>query len=793
MSPPDLPITPLLPQLVATLRSEPGALLHAPTGAGKTTRVPPALWRADLTDGLIVLTEPRRVAARAAASRMAEELGEEVGETVGLRMRDEVLVSDHTRILVVTEGVLLRMLVTDPLLEEVGLLIFDEFHERHLDADLALAMAWELTRELRDDLKVLVMSATLQIDTLQRYMVVTLLDSPGRTYPVEIRHLDRPDDRPMARQAADAASTLARETGGDVLVFLAGRREIEDAARALDGQTDAEIRPFHGGLPLSEQRALLRPGQRQRIILSTNVAETSVTLPGIRAVVDTGEVKQLSRHPRTGLNHLRKVPHSVASADQRAGRAGRVGPGIAWRLWTQQEHRRRRSHDVPEVQRLDLTDALLLLRAWDDRPAGDFPWLEPPEESRLQAAEGLLERLGALDGGGLTDLGRAMATLPVSARLARVLLAATGTPFADQAATLAAALSADRRRGGWDLHAHATGSQQLPRTERRQAERLRRLMRRSHGAGEPAASLAAALAMGFPDRVALAREGQPHVYLLASGRGARCDAHAPLGVALEVSDTEGSEARIDVLWPLDEEDLHAPWVTTARLEPSSGKVIGVRQCRWGALVLAEQTGVPVTRETRHQALVAALPDDPERFLPDDRDLRQLLGRVRFLHRRDPDLPLPDVSPDGLRRLAVDLLRDCRHLEDLHKAPWSRAILDDLEWTARQALDQRAPAGIPIPTGRTARLDYGGEVPVLAVRMQELFGLDRHPTVDGVPIVLHLLAPNRRPAQITSDLPGFWRGSWAHVRKDLKARYPKHVWPDDPLTAAPTARAKPRKR
>jgi ATP-dependent helicase HrpB len=807
-----LPIDPVLPEVVATLArpdGPPAVVLHAPTGAGKTTRVPPALL--DAVDGLILVVEPRRVAARAAAARMAAERGESVGQTVGYQVRLERKRSAATRILVVTTGILLRRMVSDPFLEGVGAIVLDEVHERSLDADLALSIARHLQREVRDDLVLVAMSATADTERLARFLDAPLVRSEGRTYPVDIRYLQTRTDDTTEALAARGARGLLDETGGDVLVFLPGVREIGRTAERLGDLPGVDVLPLHGRLPAAEQDRALRPGDRPRIVLATNVAETSVTLPSVRAVVDAGLVRQLTFDARRGLDRLVTVPNSRASADQRAGRAGRVGPGLCLRLWTEHAHHARPAHDEPELRRVSLEAALLTLFALGEPDVRAFPWLEPPPEPAIARALDLLTDLGALDDG-LTPLGEALSSIPAPPRLARMVLAGQTHGCLRGAATAAALLSdrlpfrrdRPRHRSSSDLadlldamardgaNGWRASSRHGVRTVRRLADQLQRAAKGPRGEDAP---LARALVAGFPDRVALRRpDGR---YLLANGRGAVLSPDSAVRdaacvVALDVRDKAGSEATIHLASEADVDWLPARTGVEVTYDADRDRVVGSEVHRYRALVLSRREGVAVPAEQTLAALAEAAAAYPHRIVPDDRDTARLLARLRYLGRRRPDLDLPGATPDDLVARVWQVGRGCRSLAAVRKADWKGAMLGGLSWPQRQALDRLAPESITVPSGSAIRLQWPDEgPPVLAVRMQELFGLAETPTVAGAPVMLHLLAPNMRPQQITDDLAGFWARTWPQVRKELRARYPKHAWPEDPLKAS--AERRPRRK
>ncbi len=820
-------------------------MLHAPTGAGKTTRVPPALLSLGL-DGDVIVLEPRRVAARAAARRMAEEAGEPLGETYGYQVRLDRVAGPRTRVLVVTEGVLLARLASDPALDGVAAVVLDEVHERSVDADVALGICRQLQEALRPELRLIAMSATADTDRLAPYLDAAVVRSEGRAFPVDVRYLPRPLTGDIEEAAADAAIALLSETEGDVLVFLPGSREIARTARALAARrADAEIAVLHGRLPPAAQDAVLRPGAGQRVVLATNVAETSVTLPGVTAVVDTGLVRQVRHDPARGLDRLLVVPTSRASAAQRAGRAGRVRAGVALRLWTEAQHGARPAHDVPEVLRADLSAAVLALRAWGEPEPAAFPWPDPPPAHALAAADDLLAALGALsaDRRALSPVGVAMAALGLAPRLGRALVeGARRGALVHVAGAVVALLDAPlRREGPARVHARSDLEDQLdaltggpdhgwkpahpgaPRAWLTAREALVRRARRVLGEGsaplpdtreDEDRALAAALIAGFPDRVARARDAEtpadasplatrpdsPRRLLLASGRGAMLDPASAvqtsdLVVALEVDDRDGAEARVRLASAVSADLL--PVTTTVQLsyDADRDRLVGEAVTAFGALVLKRQSA-PVPDEDVLAALTDAARAHPHRALPHradpEGDAAHVLARLRFLARARPDLALPPLDDEALLARVPEAAPRARSLAEAARGDWVAALRGALTWPQQQALDTLAPSHLQVPSGSRVALQYPEEgPPVLAVRMAELFGLATTPTVAGAPVRLHLLAPNFRVQQVTDDLAGFWARTWPEVRKELRARYPKHSWPEDPLTAEPLRGARRR--
>ncbi|MDE1959379.1 MAG: ATP-dependent helicase HrpB [Xanthomonadaceae bacterium] len=835
MSDTTLPIDPLLPDLVATLAAHTRLVLEAPPGAGKTTRVPPALLAAPWLAGRrIVMLEPRRLAARAAAEFMAAQRGEAVGQTIGYRIRFESKVSAATRIEVVTEGILTRLIQDDPELAGIGAIVFDEFHERHLAGDLGLALALDVQATLRPDLRLVVMSATLDGERLARWLDAPRRSSAGRSYPVRIEHPPPRTQEPDATRLRRAVQQALAETDGDVLVFLPGRREIAQAqgmleealASAAGGVID--ILPLHGELALDAQRAALAPAApgTRRVILATNVAESSITLPGIRAVVDTGLAREPRFDPNSGFTRLQTGAISQASADQRAGRAGRVAPGVAYRLWPQSQ--RLESARAPEIAQADLSGLALELAAWG---SDALRWLDPPPPGALAQARELLQRLGALDGERrITVLGRAMLKLGASPRLAAAALRAPSPQRALIADLLAlienrsplragAARDDDLRPRVLALHAWRDGGAAAARRAGgdpgalaavEQASRgwRRRLDVRSAASGvSDAHAVGDLLLHAYPDRIALRDPAQPLRYVLANGRGVRLhEASSLIGEPWLVVTDLRLEARDSLIFaaaPFDPGLLERDYperfarVRSVRWNAERDAAEAFEEHRFDALVL-ERRGVPVGDADAVPALLAALRAQGLEALPWSDGTRRLRLRVQSLRDWMPELALPDLSDatllDSLDVWLAPHLAGKRRLDALGAIELAGALSALLDHAQRRALDAEAPAALTVPSGMTRTLDYApGRPPVLAVKLQELFGLADTPRIAGgrVPVTLHLLSPGGRPIQVTQDLRGFWDRTYPEVKKELKGRYPRHPWPDDPWSAKPTHRAKPR--
>jgi ATP-dependent helicase HrpB len=804
-----LPIDDAIPDLLAALRENGRAVLQAPPGAGKTTRVPLALLDGGLTRGRIVMLEPRRLAARAAAERMAETLGEAVGRTVGYRIRGETKAGRDTRIEVVTEGILTRMIQSDPALSGIGALIFDEFHERSLNADLGLALALEVRSALREDLILLAMSATLDAEPVARLMDAPVVTSEGRAFPVETRWRDRPLPRDRTRDAAIAAdiARAVEETEGGVLVFLPGEGEIRRVEFSLAGRLPpgTVVRPLYGAMDFAAQRAAIRPDPAARkVVLATSIAETSLTIEDIRVVIDAGLARRARFDPGSGMSRLVTERVTRAEADQRRGRAGRVAPGTCFRLWTRGEDGALAAYPPAEIEAADLTALALELAVWGARDPADLPFLTPPNPAAFAEARALLADLGALDGGGaVTAHGRAMAALPLHPRLAHMLLRA-----GPAAAPLAALLS-DRDplpRGasvdlGLRLDALADPRRAPPDRRpaldriRTEAQRLARLA--PEAPPLPPAQMAA---LAYPDRVGLRRPGDAPRWVLSGGKGTAMDAGDPLAGSrlIVVTDTDGhpTEATIRQAIAITEADIRAAlsdrigWTRVCAWSRRDRRVLAREQERLGALVLAERPWRDVPEEAAARAMLDGVRDLGLTLSPAAERLRT---RSEMLRAAGHDLP--DLSDAGLLARLEDWLLPhlggVRSAEDLAGLDLLEPLRLHLGWERLQLVDRLAPARLTTPLGREVPLTYDHGAPEIAVRLQEMFGVTEHPVAGGQPVRVTLLSPAGRPVQVTTDLPGFWRTSYADVRKDMRGRYPKHPWPEDPTEARPTLRAKPR--
>jgi ATP-dependent helicase HrpB len=818
-----LPIDEVLPQLAASLRARPNAVLVAPPGAGKSTRVPLTLldepW---VGQRKLIVLEPRRLAARAAADRMARTLGEEVGDTVGLRVRLGSRIGRRTRIEVVTEGVFSRMILDDPALDGVAAVLFDEFHERSLDADLGLALALDAQGGLRDDLRLLAMSATLDGARVARLMgEAPVIRSEGRAYPVETRYLGRDPNRRIDEAVADAILRALRGESGSLLVFLPGQgeiRRVETRLRERMGDPAVDLAPLYGALDRAEQDRAVEPAGpgRRKVVLATAIAETSLTIEGVRVVIDSGLARVPVYEPGIGLTRLETVRVSRASADQRRGRAGRTAPGVCFRLWEEAATGSLEPFAKPEILSADLAPLLLDCAAWGVADPATLPFLDRPPAPAVKEARALLLELGAVDQDGrITNTGRRLQALPLPPRLARMVMDASerGPDAARDAADLAALL-VERGLGGDAVDL----SERLERFRRDRSRRAGDMRRMAQGWARAAQAEAPCLqggreaspghliALAYPDRMAKAR-GRPGEYVMANGRGAVLEAHERLAreAFLAIAEIAGGAASARI--------LAAAALTLAELEEAAGprivagdevvfdeasRALRARVTRrLGAIALSERPLPAPATEEAARILARGIGSLGLDVLPWSKSLAQWRERVMFLRRAEGE-GWPDLSEEALGAtiedwLAPHLLGKAA-LSELGAAEFAQALQALLPWPLQRRLETDAPTHVEVPTGSRIPVDYGSEEgPALAVRVQELFGLSTHPTIAAgrVPLALHLLSPAHRPIQITKDLPGFWRGSWAGVRADMRGQYPKHPWPEDPLKAEPTRRAKPR--
>ena len=822
-----LPIDEALPALTHALCANNAAVLVAPPGAGKTTRVPLVLmdepWAADRK---ILVLEPRRLAARAAAERMAATLDEKVGDTIGLRVRFGSKVSRKTRVEIVTEGIFTRLILDDPSLDGVAAVLLDEFHERSLDADLALALARDAQQGLRDDLKLLAMSATLDGARVAKLLGdAPVIESAGRMFDVETRYVGREQRAPIEQQMADAVARALRTDPGSVLAFLPGAAEIRRTeSRLNDMLNDAsvDVVTLYGALDAQVQDRAIAPAPpgRRKVVLATSIAETSLTIQGVRIVVDSGLARVPRYEPDVGLTRLETVRVSRAAADQRRGRAGRTEPGVCYRLWDQPQTASLEAYARPEILAADLSGLLLDLAQWGATDPGTLAFLDPPPAGALAEAKALLLELGAIDRDGrITDEGRRLRALPLPPRLARMVVDAAAEGAAARAADIAAILS-ERGLGGDDVD--LTHRLDVFRRDRsRRGEDARRMAKRwaeivESQPSSPARSaphlpqehmsIGQILSLAYPDRIAKNR-GAHGAFLLANGRGANVDPASALSreVFLAIAELAGTAAQGRVLLaaPITLEEIEARFADKIEnreniaFDAASASLRGRRSERLGALVLAERTMRVVPSDETARLLADGIAKLGVSQLPWTKSLRQWRDRVMFLRRAEGD-EWPDLSDDALATTAQEWLEPILQfktaLADIDVDELSTALHALLPWPMPRRLDAEAPTHFGAPSGSSIPIDYEAEEgPKLSIRVQELFGLDRHPSIaDGkVPLVVELLSPAQRPVQVTRDLPGFWRGSYAAVKAELKGRYPRHPWPDNPLAAPATRRAKPR--
>ena len=831
-----LPIDAVLDELARTLAGHAAAVLVAPPGAGKTTRVPLALLDAPwVGKGKIIVLEPRRIAARASAERMAQTLGERVGETVGYRVRFGSKVSRATRIEVVTEGIFSRQIIDDPELSGVAAVLFDEFHERSLDADLGLALARDSQMGLREDLRILVMSATLDGARVAKLLGdVPVVASEGRAFPVETRYLGRKADAPLERQMADAIAMALRADPGSVLAFLPGAAEIRRTQNFLGERVhDAtiEIVPLFGALDASVQDRAIAPAPKghRKVVLATSIAETSLTIEGVRIVVDSGVARVPRYEPDIGLTRLETVRASRAAVDQRRGRAGRTEPGVCYRLWDEPQTASLAAYTQPEILSADLSSLVLDLAQWGVSDPSTLAFLDAPPAPALKEARELLRELGALDSDGrITAEGRSLRALPLPPRLARMIVDSHRLGAGEEAAEIAAALT-ERGLGGDNVDLDVRLDQfrrdrsQRATSARSQAQRWAAQVAAGEKAVAPSSTLqgdgelttGTMLALAFPDRVARNRGNGS--FVLASGRGAAVDPASALARApyIAVAELTGTAAlgRILLAARITMEEIERRFAdeieTTDEVTFDRG-AMALRARRKRALHAITLSEAPLalslsaeTARVLADGLIAAGLDR----LPWSKPSKQWRDRVMFLRSAESDpldkaAPLesawPDLSDDALaaQREAwlVPALYDKASLKELSAGDLSEALMTLLPWELRARLEREAPTHFEAPTGTMLAIDYEAEQgPTIAVRLQELFGLNTHPSIakGATPLVLELLSPAHRPVQVTRDLPGFWRGSYAGVRSDLRGRYPRHPWPEDPASALPTRRVKPR--
>ncbi|EKS30712.1 ATP-dependent helicase HrpB [Afipia felis] len=817
-----LPIDAVLADLAATLARDNTAVLVAPPGAGKTTRVPLALLDAPwIGEGKIIVLEPRRIAARAAAERMAHTLGEKVGERVGYRVRFGSKISRRTKIEVVTEGIFTRQILDDPELKGVAAVLFDEFHERSLDADLGLALARDAQSGLREDLRILVMSATLDGARVANLLGdAPVVESEGRAFPVETRYLGRKVDAPVERQMADAIASALRADSGSVLAFLPGAAEIRRTQTFLAERVsdpNIEIVPLFGALDAAVQDRAIAPAPKgmRKVVLATSIAETSLTIEGVRIVVDSGLARVPRYEPDIALTRLETVRASRAAVDQRRGRAGRTEPGVCYRLWDEPQTASFEAFTRPEILSADLSPLVLDLAHWGVSDPATLAFLDPPPPVALKEAAALLRELDALDADGrITAEGKALRALALPPRLARMIVDASRMGAAEEAAQIAAILT-ERGLGGdsvdLDVRLENFARDRSPRGQsaRQLAQRwvaqVKERAAKIDGAADNGLSTGAILALAFPDRVA--RNRGKASFTLANGRGASVDPASALAKAsyIAVAELTGTAAsgRILLAAPITQGEIESRFADHIIVEDetsfdkSAMALRARRRKRLHAITLSEQNLPVMPSAQTAQVLADGLAAAGLDRLPWSKPLKQWRDRVMFLRATAPDA-WPDLSDAALAasraEWLVPALMDKTSLSDFSAGDLSDAVMALLPWDKRAQLEREAPTHFTAPTGTSLPIDYEAEQgPTIAVRLQELFGLNVHPAIANgrLPLVVELLSPAHRPVQVTRDLPGFWRGSYAAVRADLRGRYPRHPWPEDPAVAEPTRRVKPR--
>jgi ATP-dependent helicase HrpB len=826
-----LPIEDVLPEVVRALDDVGSVVIEAPTGAGKSTRVPPAIADDVELTGKVLVVQPRRVAARAVARRIAQERRVPLGDEVGYQVRFDRKAGKNTEILVVTDGILLRMLQDDPFLEGIGAICFDEFHERRLNTDLALALARRVQREVRDDLKLVVMSATLDTGPIAEWLDAPKVISEGRTYPVDIQYAGKPHNRSLSSAIVDALHEHLDEVDGDALVFLSGVREIREASGAIRSSfgDEVEVLELYGSLPPDKQDRIFDTSDRRRIIVSTNVAETSVTIPNVSLVVDSGLAKVMRLDPSTGFDRLREEPISMAEADQRAGRAGRTSAGRAVRLWNQHTNRQRDDFPAPEIRRVDLADALLELFAWGETDPLTFPWFEAPTESGAEQALTLLRSIGLIDEHGITATGKLARKLALPPRLAAFLIFATASGELEEAALSAALLSerdiflrsfgdqvgntgsesdiADRmraiREGKWSQHVHHGAKTAVKRLHRKLSRDMKNLLQDHELPSVERQGLGYAFAAAFPDRIAQFREKGERRAVTSEGKGLYLHESSsinasPLFVALDVIDTQQGFTEslcvravgIDVA-DIPSRNIQEELVYEFVEEADRVEVREERRC--GAIILESENS-----DERDQARVSAILIDAAMENIDhalgleQKDKRRFLDRWTFAAEHSDESVVPELTDEFWRRVLEGMALQASSFHDLRKQSLEEHLYAVAGWNTRGHIDRLAPERLEVPSGNHIRLDYSDpKAPVLPVKIQEMFGATETPRIAGgrVPVVVHLLAPNQRPQQVTRDLASFWENTYPEVRKELRQRYAKHPWPEDPLTAPATAKTK----
>jgi ATP-dependent helicase HrpB len=818
-----LPVTEIIPSLREKLAAQNTVIVSAPPGAGKSTLLPLALLEETWLQGKkIIMLEPRRLAARTIATFMAQLLEEEPGETVGYRIRFENKVSPKTRLEVVTEGILTRMLQNDNALENVGMVIFDEFHERNLNADIALALCREAQQVLRPDLRIMVMSATLNIPELSALLQAPVVESTGRQYPVEIIYTNDADMMLLPELAARTVINAVEKEKGDVLVFLPGEGEIRKCEEILSANLpDLAIHPLYGQLPQREQFLALVPNKygRRKIVLATSIAETSLTIEGIRIVVDSGFGRTLKFDPRSGLSKLETIRISKDSADQRAGRAGRLSEGICYRMWTKATHERLAEHRVAEILEADLASLVLDLAQWGIKDARQLTWLTPPPAAHLAQATDTLEQLNAIENGRITEHGKKIHRLACHPRIAHMLLMAKEKAQMQLATDVAAVLEERDplpRESGIDVNLRVealrrarenkTLGRKFSRIEKA-AESYRRMLNvEVDNSVYDHSDTGLLLAHAYPERIASARPGNNAQFQLANGRiataGHKDDlAHEPW-LAVAHMDLRDRLGKIFLAAPVNPKDLlpMVKDVTNLTWDTRKGGLIASKELRLGNIVLQSKPITDVPSEKITEVILDAIRLEGEVLLNLDDNFIQLQNRIQSLGAWNQEEEWPVVDNETLFRKNNEWLgpyiKDAKRTEDLKRVNLEEALFHSLKWEQQQALEKLAPSKLEVPSGSKIRLEYfsNGSSPVLAVRLQEVFGLADTPRINNgrMPVLMHLLSPGYKPVQVTSDLKSFWNTTYFEVKKELKRRYPKHAWPDDPWNAPPVAKGRSHK-
>lgn len=818
-----LPVTGIIPALRETLTTQNTLIVSAPPGAGKSTLLPLALLEEKwLSDKKIIMLEPRRLAARTIATYMSQLLEEEPGETVGYRIRFENKVSAKTKLEVVTEGILTRMLQNDNALENVGMVIFDEFHERNLNADIALALCREAQQVLRPDLRIMVMSATLNVPELSSLLKAPVIESKGRQYPVDIIYTNDADEMLLPELTARTVVNAVNENEGDVLVFLPGEGEIRKCEEILTANLpDIAIHPLYGQLPQHEQFLALVPNKygRRKIVLATSIAETSLTIEGIRIVVDSGFGRTLRFDPRSGLSRLETIRISKDSADQRAGRAGRLSEGVCYRMWSRATHERLAEHRVPEIVEADLASLVLDLAQWGVNDAKQLTWLTPPPPAHLAQASEVLEQINATEKGRITEHGKQVHRLACHPRIAHMLLMAKEKKLAQLATDIAAVLEERDplpRDSGIDVNLRVealrrarenkTLGRRFSRIEKA-AESYRRMLNVEADNGVyDHSETGLLLAYAYPERIASARPGNNAQFQLANGRiataGHKDDlAHEPW-LAVAHMDLRDGLGKIFLAAPVNPKDLlpMVKEVNNISWDTRKGGLIASKELRLGNIVLQSKPLSNVPEENVTAIILDAIKLEGETLLTVDEQFTQLQNRILSLHAWNKSEEWPEVENERLFRKNNEWLapyiKDAKRAEDLKKVDLADALFHSLKWEQQQALDKLAPERIEVPSGSKIKLEYfsNASTPVLAVRLQEVFGLADTPRINNgkMPVLMHLLSPGYKPVQVTGDLKSFWNTTYFEVKKELKRRYPKHAWPDDPWNAPPVAKGRSHK-